>query len=206
MPSTSSGKTILTRLHNTLLALSAVHSELHSVDRCLPRSAEVDDSDLKFVLSNHILILVCSFLAEWRRFENLGKEESVRTTLQVAKPFVERIRQWNGLEKIRSALLAHPIRSEKGELVVACELFQKVNAPTNYAEMWLLGICAMRAVEIAVRRHLKEHEEAVSWHEQVSGVLPQRGIVTLRQLGAELKRLEAKSRAIELTLVGQTEN
>src|SRR5262245_30888175 len=107
----------LTPLQASLLSLSGLHSDLTRADRCLPRSWADHDESLVSALTKYIIILVSSFLEEWQRFEGLGAEAEVRATLRVAAPYVRRIRRWPGINKVRSAMLAHPFRARAGTFV-----------------------------------------------------------------------------------------
>jgi hypothetical protein len=192
----------LSPFQESLLALSVVHTDLTSAHRCLPKSRDEDDPVLVAVVTKYILILVASFAEEWRRIEHHGRDASIRNTLHVAAPFTRRIKQWPGISRVRSVRLAHPSRSKGGAFVHPDEVLRGAAVPTNSAETWLLGLCAVRACETAIHRHLAEYDAGVAIVDRSTQPIPLRGIRTTREIDEELGQLMEESRGIADKLDG----
>jgi hypothetical protein len=187
----------LTSFQTSLLALSGLHADLVRADQCTPRSWDEHDKILVSAVTRYIIILLASFLEEWQRFEGFGDDINVRATLRIATPYVRRIRRWKGIASVRSAMLAHPYRSRAGAFVHPDQLLRKTQVPTSSAEVWLLGLCAVRACETAVQRHAREHDAALAAIAHIGPTMTEVGIQTTRELDEELRRLELESRSIQ---------
>jgi hypothetical protein len=103
-----------TPLQESLLILAALRNQIRWALLTIVPEGRAKDESLKFTVSNHIQILLCSFLDEWSTLEKLGRDEKLRTTLKIVSPALDRIKRWRGLPKIRSTLLAHGQRDKKG--------------------------------------------------------------------------------------------
>lgn len=182
--------TSLTRLQESLLQLAAFKNSLEAALRALAPADRVQDEDLKFTVSNHIQVLLCSFLEEWKVFEGLGADSNVRNTLRVAAPAVDRVRRWRGLPKVRSMLLAHGFRGKDGKMVHPWDVFAKHDAPTAYAEVTLLANCAKLAIEAALDRHRQEYKEAAEHVLKMNRDIEDKGIRTIGEIKAELSKID----------------
>src|SRR5437588_12808441 len=112
------------------------------------------NGDLQWTVCNHIQILLCSFLDEWKIFESFAEDdERIRDTLKIAVPALDHIRAWTGLERVRNTLLAHNQRDKKGNPVNTWDVFNSNKTPTAYAETVLLA----RLAVLAIRRTHKQH-------------------------------------------------
>jgi len=181
-----------TPLQESLLQLAALKSQLESALRTMVPEDRVKDEDLKFTVCNHIQILLCSFLEEWKIFESLGRDKRIRDTLKIASPALDRIRRWRGLRKVRSTLLAHGLRDRKGAPAWPWVVFKKYEAPTAYAETILLGNCALLAIEVALARHLAEYKEATCKLLQMNRDIEDKGIRTVGEIKIELDKIKVE--------------
>ena len=186
----------ISNLQKSLLILVGIKNQLEPSLRTLVPKERIKDEDLKFTICNHIQILICNFLEEWKILESQGKDESIRTTLQIASPAVERIRQWKGLRKVRSRLLAHGHREYNGRVAWAWNVFAKYKAPTAYAETILLGNCAIKAIKIALQRHRSIYKKAVSELLRLNRRIEERGIRTIGEIKEGLIKIDEKIKSI----------
>jgi hypothetical protein len=190
----------LTKLQETLLVLGALKNQLQPALKVIKRY--MADDDLKFTATNHLMILVSSFLDEWKRLEGLGFDPDVRKTLDTAKPAVNRIRQWRGISRLRSSMLAHGFRQKDGSLTQIAELLQPGRAPVRYAEQVLLAECAVYAISTAICQHRKAHREAVAFMYQArSGqVSDGGGVDTMGEFHQEVARIRVAITASDPSL------
>ena len=179
----------LTNLQENLLILALIKGQLEAALRTLIPEEHIKDEDLKFTVTNHLHILICSFLDEWKRLEGLGTDATVRTTLRLCSPAISRIRQWTGLHKIRSTFLAHGSRDKTGSLVYAWDVMNEQAVPTRYAETILLGNCALVASNIVFQRHSQEYTDATAQISAQSRDIPERGIRTVGEIKEELAKI-----------------
>jgi hypothetical protein len=138
----------LTKIQESLMVFAALKNQIEPALRVVKRHKLEDD--LKFTVTNYLLILVSSFLDEWRRFTALDSDARVSKTIQTAKPAAERIQQWPGIYELRSSALAHGFRKKDRSLVHISDLFGEGVAPSNYAEQILLAECAVYAIATAI--------------------------------------------------------
>lgn len=180
----------LSNLQEVLLVLAALKNQLEPALRAVKRHLE--DDDLKFSLTNHLLILVSSFLEEWQRLEGLGRDPSVQKTVQSAKPAVKRIRQWKGITRLRSSALAHGFRQKDGSLTVMKSLFENNRAPSAYAESILVGECAVYAIATAICQHGATYKEGLSlWYTRGASEVPSNGIQTMLEFESEINQVRS---------------
>src|SRR5205809_2216244 len=140
----------------SLLILRGLETQLESALHALQGKALVANGDLEWTVCNHIQILLCSFLDEWKIFESSGKDERIRDTLKIAAPALDRIRAWTGLERVRSTLLVHNQRDKEGNPVSTWDVFNSNKSPTAYAEILLLARLAVLAIRRTRERHYSE--------------------------------------------------
>src|SRR5690242_3471355 len=113
-----------------------METQLESALHALRGKEQVANGDLEWTVCNHIQILLCSFLDEWKIFESFAEDnEWIRDTLKIAVPALDRIRAWTGLERVRNTLLAHNLRDKKGNPVSIWDVFNSNKIPTAYAEI-----------------------------------------------------------------------
>ena len=160
----------MTKFQETIVALTAIRNSLERAMLCLysvngshlsDKPDRTKDQYLLFTLQNHLQILLCSFLEEWSKFGGFAKtDESVKETLRIVSPSTNRFKQWPGLNKIRSCLLAHSPRDTSGEIVFPWVAFGKEKCPTTLEETLLLTFCALMAVDNVKARHKAEQDKA----------------------------------------------
>jgi hypothetical protein len=129
-------------------------------------------------------------LDEWKKLEALGRETQIKNTLKITSPAIGRIRQWKGLPKERSILLAHGHRDKDGVAALPWDVFGKYDAPTAYGETILLGNCVLLAVAVVIDRHRADYQEVFNQLSKKSGILRIKALKLLKRL----KRNSAKLR------------
>ena len=87
----TNGTVLLTPLQESLLILAGLNKQLKWALNTIVPKDRIKDENLKFTVSNHIYILLCSFLEEWKFLEKLGRDENLQTILKIASPAVNRM-------------------------------------------------------------------------------------------------------------------
>lgn len=181
-----------TQLEESLLLLTGVENQLVSALKSLASKERAEDDDLKWTVSNHIQILVCSFLEEWKIFESLGSNATIRDTLKMISPAITRIKEWTGLTRIRSTMLAHPQRDKGGNPVWPWDVFNSYKSPTAYAETILLGNLAVIAVKAVRSRHHAEYHLAAQRLSQRFTPIREQGIRTAGEIERVLQKVRSE--------------
>lgn len=179
----------LTRLQESLLALSGIKNQLEPALRAIKRHRQ--DDDVKAAIASQLVILTVSFLEEWKNLERLGKDERIRQTLRVTKPAVDRVRKWADLSRYRSSMLAHGFRGTDGRLFNPTALAASGRAPFTFAEQMLLAECAVLAIATAYVRHAQEHQMAFVALAELwpGGDVEPEGITTMAEFESEIARI-----------------
>ncbi len=180
----------LTPFQESLLILAALSNRIEKALKAMIPEDRIEDDNLKFTITNHIHIILCSFLEEWRKLEALGSDDKIQATLRIVSPALNRIRQWRGLSKVRSILLAHGHRDENKDAVLPWQVFKKYNAPTTYAETILLGNCSILAVKVLLTQHKSDYQEAVHQISRLEQDIEDKGIRTVGEIKAELGKIK----------------
>ena len=180
----------LTSLQESLLILAALSNQIGWALKAMISEDRIKDEDLKFTISNHVQILLCSFLDEWKRLEALGCDDKIRTTLKMVSPALDRIRQWGGLRELRSMLLAHPHRDKRGAFVWPSKVFGEHHIPTAYAEIFLLGNCVLLAVRVLLTQHQSDYQEAEQQLSNLKKDIEDKGIHTMGDIKAEFGKIK----------------
>lgn len=180
----------LSPLQESILALVGIDNQILYALKSIQPEERIKDEDLKFTVCNHIQILLCSFLEEWRRLGRLGANTEIRKTLDIASPAITRIRRWKGLRGVRSQLLAHSHRTSDGKLVPAWEVFDRFSAPTAYAEIIVLGNCARKATYVVVKRHAEDYKLALALTESKRRQIETKGVQKVDEIKAELEKVD----------------
>ena len=180
----------LTPLQESILILLGIKNQIEVALKSIQPKERVKDEGLKFTVCNHIQILVCSFLEEWRKLEGLGTDSEIQKTLKVASPAIDRIKKWKGLAKVRSVLLAHPQRDSDGTFVPPWQAFASYSAPTTYAETIVLGNCARKALSVVLKRHAKEYKLAFAIVESQAEDIADKGIQTVGEIRSDLREVD----------------
>ena len=180
----------LTPLQESILILLGIKNQIGVALKSIQPKERIQDEGLKFTVCNHVQILVCSFLEEWRKLEGLGTESEIQKTLKVASPAIDRIRKWKGLAKVRSQLLAHPHRASDGSFVPAWQTFANYSAPTAYGETIVLGNCALKATSVVLKRHAKDYRIAIAILESQAEEIADTGIRAVGDIKSELREVD----------------
>jgi len=182
-----------TPLEQCLLVLAGLRSQFVSALNSLTSSSRpVENEDLSFTVCNHIQILLCSFLDEWKIFTSFGKVPAVRDTLKITSPAINRIRSWTGLSRIRSTLLAHGLRNRDGTLVRTWDLFNSSKSPTAYQETVLLGKLAVLVIKETLSRHHGEYHMAAQRWSRFHTPIKRQGISTVEEANEVFTNIKAK--------------
>ena len=156
------------------------------------RPGRLSDPFLCFSMQNYLLILLSSFLEEWRRFSSFAKDDSdVRETLRQVAPAMDRFKGWKDLRSVRSKLLAHPSRGTDGKVVLAWDVFRTSDAPTTFGEVVLLSLCVLIVIDRVSARHSQDRTAAERQLLQLDRSVPRKGLTTSGELEAELARIQA---------------
>ncbi|MFC7300795.1 hypothetical protein [Cognatiluteimonas weifangensis] len=180
-----------------MLVLAGLKNQLEPCLRTFKRYRH--DQEAKTCLANYPLILVSSFLQEWQRLERLGSSLEIRRTLIAAEPATRRIRDWRGISRARSSMLAHGFRGKDGRLVNPTTLFGPGQVPTTFAGQLLLGELAVYAIATAISHHKAAGDNALS---SLSTVWPDEelescGIDTMAEFEQEIATLRGEIFAID---------
>ncbi len=172
----------LSRFQESLLVLGALKNNIQNDLRVIKRYSF--DEDLKFSLTNKMLIDIASFLDEWKRFNTYAKEsDEIKETMRITSPAVRRLKQWRGIKGMRNTMLAHGFRDDnaEGRVTDIVKRYFDADVPTTYAEIMLLSEFVVYTISTAICRHESEYEKAlVSVPQYDQGV--QRGIQTMEEL------------------------
>lgn len=149
------------------------------------------DDDLKQTLCLHALLLVSSFMEEYKRLEKLAKKDDyLLTVLEVLEPATNRIKEWSvGLQKVRNHYLAHPLRDGSKRFITKKELFADPSVPTSYAQMLTLGKYANLVVQGLATLYPAEAKQCWGWQESQDFKSEPRGITNFTEANRELKRV-----------------
>lgn len=73
----------LTRFQEHLAILCACANQIGMALDSFPTSKAGEDAGLNFTLANHLHILLCNFMEEWKKLEGMGGDREIRKTLRV---------------------------------------------------------------------------------------------------------------------------
>lgn len=182
----------LTKFQESLLILGAIKNILEPELRVIKRY--IHDDDLKFTITNKMLIDLVSLLDEWKRLEKIGKNDmEVRETLKIASLAIKRVKSFKGIRLQRNTMLAHGFRDKSNDykLTNVNNIISNPNIPKKYAEIILLAEFAVYAISIFICRHRKDYELALNnIQTNVTGVdLEGKGIDTLNEFEDEIDKL-----------------
>jgi len=185
-------KSNFTSFEESLLLLTGVKSQLEAAVKSLTGKDRGEDEDLQWTVSNHIQILLCSFLDEWKIFQSLGKDTAIRDTLEITSPALRRIRSWTGLTRIRSTLLAHGQRKIDGKPAWTWDVFNSNKSPTAYGETILLGQLAILVIRETLKRHYGDYHHAAQRLSQLYIPIKGQGLRTVGEANAVLNSIRAE--------------
>ena len=148
----------LTKFQESLLVLSGLKTVMENDLRIINRYS--NDEDVKWSLTNKMLIDICSFMDEWKRFNNYAKSDnSIRETMKITAPAIKRIKSWTGIRGFRNTMLAHGSRDDsvQGNLTCLNKRYFDADVPTTYAEIMLLSEYCVYTISVFRVRHEKDY-------------------------------------------------
>lgn len=183
----------LSNFQESLLVVSAMKSVLENDLRIVKRY--INDDDLKFSICNKMIVDICSFLEEWKRFGGYAKsDELIKESMRITAPAIKRIKMWKGMEGMRNSMLAHGFRdmNRSGRLTSLEMRYFKADVPTSYAEIFLLAEYCVYVISTFLCRHSDDHKFALSTISIVSAedVVDVRGIGTMKEFDAAVLELQ----------------
>lgn len=177
----------ITKFQESLLVISAMKTIMENDLRVVKRY--MHDDDLKFSLNNKMLIDICSFLSEWKRFGNYAKNDArIRETMEITAPAIKRLRSWRGLEGMRNTMLAHGHRDDNdgGNLTCLDKRYFEAEVTTTYTEAMLLSEYCVYVISAFICRHKEDHALALSTIPE-RDVNVVRGIQYMAEFNADVK-------------------
>lgn len=183
----------MTELQQILLALTSRKSLIQPALCVVKRHLREDDT--KWVVCNFLVIQICAVDDEWRRLERLGEvDQTVRHTLEVARPATDRMRSHFILRRLRNSLIAHT-REWKGALTDVAALGAG-GAFLPYAEQIVLSECANYAASVALIRHDAERRSALQQID-INDTADGRGAQTKDDIRREVAQVRAQVVALD---------
>ncbi|MCG3808899.1 hypothetical protein I3252_05300 [Psychrobacter sp. Ps4] len=190
----------LTKFQESLLVLTGLKTVMQNDLRVIKRY--IHDEDVKWSLSNKMLIDICSFLEEYRRFNNYAKDNTyIRDTMKITAPAIKRLKSWSGIQGLRNTVLAHGFRDDNDQGKPTCldKRYFDADIPTNYAEIMLLSEYCVYVISAFMCRHKEDHQLAIS--KQPSGdANVSRGIETLEDFNKDVEELQRHMFELDPTL------
>lgn len=180
----------LSKFQESLLVISAMKTIMENDLRVFKRY--IHDDDLKYALNNKMLIDICSFLDEWKRFNTYAKDcEHIRATMKITAPAIKRLKSWRGIEGMRNTMLAHGYRddNDNGKLTCLNKRYFEAEVPTTYAEVMLLSEYCVYVISAFICRHKEDHKAALETMPKFEAAT-RKGIETRDEFDAAVKDLQ----------------
>lgn len=180
----------LSKFQESLLVISAMKTIMENDLRVFKRY--IHDDDLKYALNNKMLIDICSFLDEWKRFNTYARDcERIRETMTITAPAIKHLNSWSGIKGMRNTMLAHGYRddSDNGKLTCLNKRYFEAEVPTTYAEVMLLSEYCVYAISAFICRHKEEHKAALETIPKFEAAT-KKGIETQDEFNAAVKALQ----------------
>ena len=180
----------LTKFQESLLVISAMKTIMENDLRVFKRY--IHDDDLKYSLHAKMLIDICSFLNEWKRFNIYAKgDEGVQETMRITSPAIRRLKSWRGIEGMRNTMLAHGYRDDNNNGKPTCldKRYFEAEVPTTYSEVMLLSEYCVYVISAFLCRHKDDHQTALESVPKRDGNVV-RGIETQGEFDAAVNDLQ----------------
>ncbi|HHQ4578224.1 hypothetical protein ACET8J_04230 [Aeromonas veronii] len=180
----------LSKFQESLLVISAMKNIMENDLRVFKRY--INDDDLKYALNNKMLIDICSFLDEWKRFNTYAKESvRIRETMKITAPAIKRLKSWTGIAGMRNTMLAHGYRDANDNDKPTClkKRYFEAEVPTTYAEVMLLSEFCVYVISAFICRHNEEHKAALETIPKFE-VTAKKGIETQVEFDRAIKDLQ----------------
>jgi len=178
----------LTKFQETLSIFSAIKNNLELDLRVIKRY--INDGELKYSLTNKMLVDIVSFLAEWKRINTYAKEnEEIKETMKVTSTLIKRIKTWKGIEGMRNTMLAHGFRDGNNNDRLTCldKRYFNADVPTNYAEIILLSELIVFVIATFICRHSNDNNISKQYHLNKKHSIKSKGISTMQEFESEIK-------------------
>lgn len=150
------------------------------------------DVDLKMTICFHVLLLVSTFMEEYKRLEKRAvdtKDNKLQIALETLEPAVSRIREWDkGIGRVRNFFLAHPYRDGSKRFLSMKEIFADPSVPTSFGQMLTLGKYANLVVQGLATLYPSEAKQCWDWQESEDFKSEPRGITNFAEANEELRK------------------
>lgn len=180
----------LSKFQESLIVIGAIKKNIEN-DLCVFKRY-IHDDDLKYSLNRKMIIDICSFLNEWKRFGTYAKDnEYIRETMKITAPAIRRLKKWGDIEGLRNTMLAHGFRDDNdgGKITNISRRYFEAEVPTSYAEVMLLSEYCVYVSAAFICRHADEYQAALKVIPKIDGNV-ERGIKTNVEFDAAVKELE----------------
>lgn len=180
----------LSKFQESLLVISAMKNIMENDLRVFKRY--IHDDDLKYALNSKMLIDICSFLDEWKRFNTYAKESMrIRETMKITAPAIKRLKSWTGIAGMRNTMLAHGYRDANDNDKPTClkKRYFEAEVPTTYAEVMLLSEYCVYVISAFICRHNEEHKAALETIPNFEA-MAKKGIETQGEFDTAIKDLQ----------------
>jgi hypothetical protein len=151
------------------------------------------DTDLKMTICFHVLLLVSTFMEEYKRLEKIAvnsTDNKLQSVLDALNPAIKRIRDWDkGINKVRNLVLAHPLRDGSRRFVRMKQIFEDPLVPTSFVQMLTLGKYANLVVQGLATLYPSEAKQCWDWQEAEDFKSESRGFTNFAEANSELKKV-----------------
>ncbi|MBU3007486.1 hypothetical protein [Cobetia amphilecti] len=174
------------KLQESLIVLSVLKYTMEKDYTVLRRYH--NDSDLRFSITNKMLIDISSFLNEWKRFRKYSRDiPEIRDTMKVVRPAIARLNKWHGIEGMRNTMLAHGYRDDNNSGRITCidKRYFNAKVPKTSLEIMLLIQYCIHVSAIFIFKH-GDREPLEDLIQRKNDTEIERGISTPEELKMEL--------------------
>jgi hypothetical protein len=177
----------LTKFQETLSVFAAIKNNIENDLKVIKRY--INDDDLKFSLTNKMLIDIVSFLSEWKRVNTYVKDdEEIKETMSITSNIIKRVKKWRGIEGMRNTILAHGFRDTNNNDKLTCldKKYFNADVPTNYAEIMLLSELIVYVIATFICRHKADSDKCNEFHKSKEYNSESKGIITMEEFNKEI--------------------
>lgn len=152
----------LNNLGESLLVLTAIENFIGLSLKLFPNKPVGQSEDLKFILSNSIILEICKFMEEFNRYlkDALISSEK-KEILKILDPLYEPLENSRIIRVLRNRNIAHPHRDRDGNFSPAIANIIDKEIPVAYAETLFLGYCTINFI-IKLKLYLKNEFKSAS--------------------------------------------
>jgi hypothetical protein len=160
---------LLNNYSETINYLTAIMQE-YSLTTLNPDDAEEALQQHYIALFKNVIMESCCFLEEYNdnfyRLVEQEYKERVQLSRTIAKPILDKIKEWKDLQKIRNEMFAHPWRA-KGNQFSYTKIFA-YKAPRNFFELLALKTYIMLINTIVRQEFLVEWRATIEYMQSIS--------------------------------------